>query len=801
MPDQSSYTKMEEQEINIREELDKYLRYWPWFILGVFTALIIAFVYLKLSVPVYQTVASVIIKDEESKGGGLGAEAAGFADLGLLGGMSTNSIENEIGLLKSRRLMISTIQALKANVEYYDLEGVKEDELYLNTPFLVEVITLDEALLSKAASAALNSFTLEPKEQGTLSLTFVETGNSQQVKIGELVNLPFGTFMFKDNRFNGNGEALSAKSRVLVKVKKVADVADKYRQAVQINLIDDNATLLEFSLGSTVKEKAQNILDQLIFEYNKEAIEDKNEVAVSTARFIDERLKIISGELDTVEVGLEEFKEDNSLTNIEAEASLIIENASEYRKREQELQTQLSISRSMLSYLKNDSDNSGLLPANVGLESESVNTQIANYNQLVLERNRILAGATELNPTVTRLNSQINQLKANIINGLEQTLSNLRIAENDLNRQSRLIGSEISKVPAKERQFRDISRQQNIKEALYIFLLQKREENSLSLAATAPKAKIVDSAYSLNIPLSPKPKIIFAAALLLGLAIPFLVIYIKRLLNNKIERREDIEKVTKSIPIVGELPSIAKGESDLIVENDRSVLAESFRILTTNLQYLLVNAKNDDRGYCIYTTSTVKGEGKTFTSINLAMTLANTGKKVVLIGADLRNPQLQRYDTGSKSLLGVSDYLVNNDHDLNDLVHDSKFHDNLKLFLSGSIPPNPSELLRQSKFGTMLKELQAKFDYVIVDTAPSMLVTDTFLISKHADLILYVTRAGYTEKRLLQFAVDSTNEGKLHDVSFVINDVKNANFGYGNKYGYAYGQTQPSLWERFKNSF
>ncbi|MFI8380428.1 GumC family protein [Leeuwenhoekiella sp. NPDC079379] len=788
------------EEINIREELDKYLRYWPWFILGVLTALIIAFVYLKLSVPVYQTVASVIIKDEESKGGGLG-DAAGFADLGLLGGMSTNSIENEIGLLKSRRLMISTIQALKANVEYYDLEGVKEDELYLNTPFIVEVITIDEALLSKAAGLGINVLSIEPNGSTNLTLTYIESGETKQAKIGELVKLPFGSFVIKDNRVDAQGNAIAEKGRVLVKIKNLTDVADKYRESVEINLIDDNATLLEFSLGSTVKEKAQNILDQLIFEYNKEAIEDKNEVAVSTARFIDERLKIISGELDTVEVGLEEFKEDNSLTNIEAEASLIIENASEYRKREQELQTQLSISRSMLSYLRNDTENSGLLPANVGLESESVNTQIANYNQLVLERNRILAGATELNPTVIRLNSQIKQLKSNIINGLEQTLSNLRIAENDLNRQSRLIGSEISRVPAKERQFRDISRQQNIKEALYIFLLQKREENSLSLAATAPKAKIVDSAYSLNKPLSPKPKIIFAAALLLGLAIPFLVIYIKRLLNNKIERREDIEKVTKSIPIVGELPSIAKGESDLVVENDRSVLAESFRIMTTNLQYLLVNVANEDRGYCIYVTSTVKGEGKTFTSINLAMTLANTGKKVVIVGADLRNPQLQRYDNSSKSFLGVSDYLVNNDHKIDDLVHDSKFHNNLKLFLSGSIPPNPSELLRQAKFGHMLKDLQTKFDYVIVDTAPSMLVTDTFLISRHAELILYVTRAGYTEKRLLEFAVDSNNEGKLHDVSFVINDVKNANFGYGNKYGYAYGQSKPNLWERFKNSF
>jgi len=789
------------EEINLREELEKYIRYWPWFLVGVFACLLIAFVYLKLSVPVYDTMASVIIKDEESKGGGIGGGAAEFADLGLLGGMSTNSIENEIGLLKSRRLMMSTIQALKANVEYYDLEGVKEDELYLNTPFLVEVITLDEALLDKAAGSGLNVFTVEPKAPGTLTLTFVETGNSQLVKIGELIKLPFGTFMFKDNRFDANGESVSAKSRVLVKVKIVADVADKYRQAVQISLTDDNATLLELRLGSPVKQKAQDILDQLIFEYNKEAIEDKNEVAVNTAKFIDERLQIISGELDTVEVGLESFKEQNSLTNIEAESQLIVENASEYRKREQEIQTQLSVAQSIIQYLQEEGSDSGLLPADIGLEGESVNAQITSYNELVLERNRILNGATKINPTVTGLNQRIEQLRQTIMGGLERTVNSLQIAQRGLRQQSSLIGSEIAKVPAKERQFRDISRQQEIKEALYIFLLQKREENSLSLAATSPKAKIVDSAYSLSVPLSPKPEFILVLALMAGLVIPLLVIYIRRLLNNKIERREDIEKLTKNIPIIGELPRIAKGESDLIEENDRSVLAESFRILTTNLQYLLVNAKNEGKGYCIYTTSTVKGEGKTFTSINLAMTLANTGKKVVLIGADLRNPQLQRYDTESKSLLGVSDYLVNDDHQLESLIHDSKFHPNLKLFLSGSIPPNPSELLRQSKFGRMLDKLREQYDYVIVDTAPSMLVADTFLISKYADLILYVTRAGYTEKKLINFAVDSQNDGKLHDISFVINDVKTANFGYGNKYGYAYGQDKPSFWERFKNSF
>ncbi|MEH6659267.1 GumC family protein [Leeuwenhoekiella marinoflava] len=784
------------EEINLREELEKYLRYWPWFVLGVILCLLVAFVYLRLSIPIYNTVASVIIKDEESKGGGLGAGAAEFADLGLLGGMSTNSIENEIGLLKSRRLMINTVRALKLNVSYFDLDGLKADELYLNTPYLVEVVNLHQEALTEAAKADLNQFSLEPGQSpNALQLTFTESGKILEVQIDELITLPFATVIIRDTR------KPDSKERVLVKIQAVEHVADTYREAVQINLIDDNATLLEFNLGSPVKQKAQDILDQLIFEYNKEAIADKNEVAVNTAKFIDERLAIISGELDTVEVGLEDFKETNSLTNIEAESQLIVENASEYRKREQEIQTQLSVAQSIIQYLQEEGEASGLLPADIGLEGESVNAQIASYNDLVLERNRILSGATKLNPTVTRLNQQIGQLRQTIMGGLERTVNSLQIAQRGLRQQSSLIGSEIAKVPAKERRFRDISRQQEIKEALYIFLLQKREENSLSLAATSPKAKIVDSAYSLNIPLSPKPKIVLAAAVLIGMAIPFLFIYIRRLFNNKIERREDLEKITRTIPIVGELPRIAKGDSDLVEENDRSVLAESFRILTTNLQYLLVNAKNEGRGYCLYTTSTVKGEGKTFTSINLAMTLANTGKKVVLIGADLRNPQLQRYDSDSKSMLGVSDYLVNDDHKLESLIHDSKFHPKLKLFLSGSIPPNPSELLRQSKFGRMIAELREQYDYVIVDTAPSMLVADTFLISKYADLILYVTRAGYTEKQLINFAVDAQNDGKLHDISFVINDVKTANFGYGNKYGYAYGQDQPNLWKRFKSSF
>ncbi|MGB8376268.1 MAG: polysaccharide biosynthesis tyrosine autokinase, partial [Salegentibacter sp.] len=561
-----------------------------------------------------------------------------------------------------------------------------------------------------------------------------------------------------------------------------------YREKLQVNLTDKNSSLIELSLQDPDRAKARDILDQLVLEYNREAIEDKNLVARNTATFIDERLGIINEELDSVETGKEEFKEANKLTNIEAESSLFIENASDYNKRQQEVGTQLELANAMIDYLHTGTKGD-LLPANLGIEEDGVNQRIQEYNDLVLERNRVLSGSTAKNPVVLRLNSQIEQIKGNVLQSLERMRANLQIAQEDLDRQSAMIGSKISSVPSKERQYRGIERQQNIKESLYLFLLQKREENSLSLAVTAPKAKIVDRAYSSKTPVSPKSKIVLLAALILGLLIPFLVIYIKNLLNNKVRSRADLERVSKEIPIVGEVPKVSRGEAELIeASKDRTVLAESFRILHTNLQYLLINSGDKRTGVKIFITSTVKGEGKTFTAFNLAMTLANTGKKVIVVGGDLRNPQLQRYEAQTREMHGVSDYLVNDNYRLDQLIKQSELHENLQLLSSGSIPPNPAELWRQDRTAVLFSELEAKYDYIIVDTAPAMLVADTFLINKYADLTLYMVRAGYTERKLQDFAVDAKKDGKLHDVGFVLNDVELANFGYGNKYGYTYGQ-------------
>ncbi|WPY98244.1 GumC family protein [Christiangramia sp. OXR-203] len=780
----------QEEEINLREELEKYLKYWPWFLLAVIVCVALAFTYLKFTTASYNTTASIIIKDEDSKGAS--SEMSAFVDLGLLSGMGTNSIENEIGILKSRRMMTEVVKALQLNVQYIDESGIPAKEVYLNSPVLVQILKLDEQKLKDLPESEYSQFHVS-RSANEFLLTNSGSGKTLKAKPGVPVDVGFATIVL-----NPQDEGASEVSDLKIQFSTIEGVASVYRSKVMVNLTDKNSSLIELSLEDPVKAKARDILNQLILEYNREAIEDKNLVARNTAKFIDERLSIINEELDSVETGKEEFKQDNNLTDIQAESSLFIENASEFNKRQQEMGTQVELANAMIEYLRNGSEGD-LLPANLGISEQSVNQRIQEYNDLVLERNRILSGSTAKNPIVISLNNQIDQIKANVLQSLQRMRDNMKIAQEDLNRQSAVIGSKISAVPGKERLYRGIERQQNIKESLYLFLLQKREENSLSLAVTAPKAKIVDSAYSSDQPVSPKPKIILLAALILGMLIPFLIIYISQLLNNKIQNRADLDKVAKEIPVVGEIPKVKRGDKDLVDSKiDRSILAEAFRILHTNLQYLLANKGDKKTGIKIFITSTVKGEGKTFAAFNLAVTLANTGKKVVIVGADLRNPQLQRYEAETKSMLGVSDYLINNSHSLENLIKQSALHSNLSLLSSGSIPPNPAELWRLDKSAQMFAELETGFDYVIVDTAPSMLVADTFLINKYADLTLYMVRAGYTEKKLQEFALDAKRDGKLHDVGFVLNDVELSNFGYGNKYGYVYGQEEKSFWNKLR---
>jgi len=780
----------QEEEISLREEFGKYFRYWPWFVGSVLLCVVIAFLYLRYSTPVYQSTATIIIKDEKKGGAIPGLEA--FEGLGLLGGMGGNSLENEMGILRSKRLITDVAKQLQLNVRYFIEGNMQTTEVYSNKPIEIQILKQDDEALTEG-----QIFKIYDKGEKGVLIADELTGEEIKSNYGEPVDLNFGTIVI-NKRLTSNLEEFSANAEPLtISFSTIEAAGAWYREEIQMNLTDKNSSLVELNLNDPVKEKARDILDQLILEYNRQAIEDKNLVALNTARFIEDRLNIITGELDSVESGKEDFKQNNQLTDIQAESEMFIENASEFNKKIQDVNTQLELSNAMLDYIAKNSE-SDLLPANLGISEAGVNSVISEYNSLVLERNRILSGSTPKNPVVISINSQLEQIKGNVLRSLQRMRSNLRIVREDLDRQSATIDSRIASVPGKEKQFRGIERQQAIKEALYLFLLQKREETSLSLAVTAPKAKIVDSAYSLADPVSPKDNIILLAALILGVLIPFMIIYLKQLFNNKINSQEDMQSAIRVIPLVGEIPKIKKNEDDVITRNDRSVLSEAFRILHTNLQYLLVNSGNSEGANVLFVSSTVKGEGKTFIAFNTALTLANAGKRVLIMGADLRNPQLQRYEVDSRNFKGISDYLVDKELQIEPLIKTSALNEKLDLLASGSIPPNPSELWRTSRAQSLFEKVKANYDYVVVDTAPVMLVTDTFLINKFADLTLYVVRAGYTEKKLLDFALDAKKDGKLHDVSFVLNDVKMANFGYGNKYGYAYGVEKQGFWSKMK---
>lgn len=792
MEDLDKNAIQEPSELNLREQIDQYLRYWPWFVISVVVAISISFLYLRYATPIYKTVASILIKDEKNSAL---SELAAFQDLGLTGSLNQAGFENEIQILKSKSLTERVVRELNLNIRYIAEGNILDSELVGKSPITVTILTSGDSL-----KEPLVPFYVLPISETNFQLWEEEGSERKEYFFGDKISLSVGDISVSPNLQSSYYKENSQSVPIKVLINSISSTVAAYRQNVQVEKLTDQSSVIQLSLNSPNTRKSELVLNEFIRQYNQDAMDDRNMVSRNTANFIKGRLEIIAGELDSVETGKVEFKESNKLTDIATEGQLFLENESEFTKRVLETETKLELVNTVINYIK-DGNESNLLPANLGIETEGTVSAITAYNQKVLERNRLLGSSTEKNPVVSNLNEQIEGLKSAVLAGLNNAKVSLEIQRNDLNRQEAIIGSKISSIPSKEKLFRGINRQQEIKETLYLYLLQKREENAISLAVTTPKAKVVDYAYSSMIPVSPKKNIIFLAALILGLLAPFSVIYLRNLLDNKLRTKEYIERRANDTPVIGEIPKLDTKEPGLVQKNDRSIYAESFRIMRTNLQYLFAGKpKYEGQGKTVFVTSTIKGEGKTQVSFNLALTLAATGSKVVLVGADIRNPQLHRYVPNAPSTNGIVEYLVHKDSTLKEYIQDSDLNENLSLLYSGTIPPNPAELWMQDRTSEMFAELRENFDYIIVDTAPCMLVTDTFLISEHADATLYVLRAGYTEKRLLGFPLDNIQTKKLKNVAFVLNSVRLENLGYGNKYGYHYIEDQ-TFWQKMRASF
>ncbi|RMA58963.1 GumC family protein [Ulvibacter antarcticus] len=782
------------KEQSIKELLKQYVRYWYLFLFGILIALTGAYIYLRYATKTYATSSTIIIKDEK-KGGGA-AELAAFSDLSLFSNAFSDNIANELVILRSKSLIGKTVESLNLNVQYFYEGSIKTSELYVYKPFKVNYLSV-----SDKTQLTIPQLVIIMHSDAEFTIEDINKTFSKKYSFGDKIDLPFGDLVVVPNTENIDKFNNYLEKPIHVVYHSVENVAAHFQGL--LNLVHDgkNGEVVSLKLTSSLPVKAEDFLNELVYQYNQDAINDRSQIAQKTSNFIDSRLEIITRELDSVENNKERFKSTNRLTDIEAEANLILENASDYNKRQVDTSTQLELIDSMISYM--DSTSSiDLLPSNIGIDNGEIQSSVGTYNQLVLEKNRLLKNSTSKNPVIINLDSQIEQLKSSISGSLKNQQRFYQVAIKDLNNQENIFNAKLSQVPEKEKLFRGIVRQQNIKEQLYLFLLQQREETSISLAVTSSKAKVVDAAYSGKGQESPKPSLIYLLSFILGLLVPFLLIYIYYLFNTKVSNRSDVERVHRTTPLIGEIPKLSRGEEELIKHNDRSILAESFRILRTNLQYLLAGKTTVDGGLPkkIFVTSTIKGEGKTFVAFNLALSLAQTGKKVVLVGADIRNPQLHRYLPGQqKDKKGLTEYIIDHTIAAADLASQSEYNENLSIIMSGVIPPNPAELLMQPRTNIFFEEIKDLYDFIIVDTAPSMLVTDTILINKIADVTLYVIRANFTDKKLMEFPKDAIEEGRLANIALVLNSVTMSNFGYGNKYGYTYSEEKKTFFQRLFN--
>jgi len=778
-------SEQQDDEINIREAFEKYSYHWRWFLLGVVIALTAALIYLRYAAYQYE-VSSTILIDDKDNGGGLTSELSAFEDLGLLSGSKT-SLDTEMGVLKSRTLMERVIKELDLNITYYTKGRIGTHELYQNeVPFNINFFVNDSVLYHldttfSITAIAVNQFTLKN----------VEGDQTSEGVFGENVKFRSGNLVITPTSINH----VALGQEIFVQIKPLEKVAIDYKELIKIAPESKKSSLLILTLKDPVKLKAQAILDNLVSHYNKDAVEDKSQIAKNTDVFINNRIEDISVELTNLDMGVETYKTENKLSDMASEAGLVLASNAELTNQIVELTSQIKLIDYVINYMKTNKDD--LIPSNLGVLNESTGQNTLNYNKLLLERNRLLSGANEKNPIVINLNDQITRLRESIDQGLRNSRSSLTIALNEVRMQENKLDTKISSAPKKEREIRDIQRQQQIIETLYLYLLQKREENSISLAVTVPNAKIIDRAYGSDIPVSPKKMIVYIVALLLGLIVPFMVIYIRMLLDNKIHTLEDVEAIVKA-PILGDIPTTKSEKKVIISEQDRSNVAESFRLLRTNVNFLLPGAKKAAK--TIFITSTIGGEGKTFIAINLASALALLNKKVLLIGADIRKPKIAAY-LNTKQEKGLTHFLIDTSLEAADvIVHHEKT--NLDVLETGIIPPNPSELLTNGRFDEVIAYGKANYDYIIIDTAPVNIVTDTLLLGQHADLFVYVIRANFLDKRLLKIPKMMFENKRLPNMAVLINDTNYEKRGYGYGYGYGYGQpeTKKPWWKRILDS-
>ena len=758
---------------------------WQWIVLSAIIALCLAFCYLRYTQPVYTSSMKVLIKDDQQ---GKQVSRAGQLNLNEMGVVSnSNGFDNELEILTSTNVSSRVVKSLKLYVSYAIEGRIQKIEQYQCNPIIVDMPQHQLTVLRTPIQLEMTKANKGLHVTGKVSMAGQKepvTFDYDLKKLPGSINTPMGVIIFQQNPgTKWNNEKLYAT------IIPLETAARMYRSKLSAGPTSKNTTVARVSFTDTQIGRSMDYLNELLKCYNDDANEDKNEVAVKTDEFIKDRIDIIRGELDVTEGELEQYKRSNELINLSNDATTALTNTTEYQKKQVEYETQLNLINALINYVNNPANAMQVIPANLGLANASLNSTISQYNELVLQRNRLLKSSSEDNAVVQRITTQLEEMWPTIRMNLDAIKNDVMTQKSGVDSQYRMFSSRISSTPSQERALTNISRQQEIKANLYLMLLQKREENYISLASTAAKARLIDPPL-LGGKVSPQDKMIWLIALLLGLGLPLVFFFLRNLLRYRIEGREDVEKLTK-ISILADIPLAGKtvdGEKALVVrENTNDSMEEAFRGLRTNLRFIL---ESDEK--VILCTSCIPGEGKTFVCTNLAMSLALMGKKVIIVGLDIRKPRLVKLFGIPADKKGITTFISGNDSSYEALegqiVH-SVANKNLDVLPAGVIPPNPSELISRDQLDRAIELLKEHYDYILLDTPPVGLVSDTLSIGRVANMSLFVCRADYSPRGNFELINAFKEENKLPKINLVLNAVDMRKKKYGYYYGYGkYGK-------------
>ena len=768
-----------ESGIQLRQELEKYTSKWKLFLVSILVFLILGFLVIRYQAPEYKVYATLLIKEPEQ--GKSFSELSSFEDLGLF---STNNknLENEIQILSSRKLMTRVVKELKLNFTYLVESSPIDKEYYPNFP--VELKSINgfdqfeyvsaEILINIKNSKSFEIFDVEGESMGIKNFSeefrynFGDSENGDGKLISISLNENFGAEDFIDEDLTITISPIHATVNNYLNKLKIEPINQMESEVIQISIKDHKIL------------KGKSLINNLIEQYNADGIEEKNKVTKYTTDFLNDRLTLIGAELTAIESTVEKFKTRNKVVDVNSNANFILQSSSENESEVVATNTQLQLISFMLDELGR-TDLKTTLPGNIGIENTLIINLIEEYNALISQRNRVLKSSSEINPIVVNIDSEIQVLRNGLINSLENERAGAQIKLQSLYNQGSKIINRMASVPKNEREYKDIVRQQEIKRGLYLFLLQKKEESILSNAVNTDKSKVIDEAYSNGFAVSPNKGLIYFGSFFMGFLVPFLFIYFSDLIDTKVHSEKDLRKL--GIPYLGDIPFEKELSNQIFTENDSTPVPEAIRYIRTNLNFML---REDCECKTILMTSTQSHEGKTFCAINLATSLAISGKKTLLLAFDLRAPKFSHYfDSMDKT--GITNYIKDSNLTVFDITQSYEDNPKLDFIASGDIPPNPAELMMHDRTDQLFETIKSQYEYIIIDSSPIGMVTDSIYLGKYANATIYVVRSNFLDKRLLHIPNKMNSENKLPNMAMLLNGTIHSSDSYG--YGYGYGST------------